>query len=459
LSYNSRGLVSSETVAIAGSSGYTSDYGYDAHLRPTTTTYPDGEVVTLHYNGMGLPNKLTSSVSGVLVNGVVSSGSVSDGVSYDELGRLLQLRFPAGGNLWRQQVYWPWCGGALSNGVCPSSQANSNRRLSEVRVGTAAGSNNRLYFLYGYDAYGNIGGMTEQYNAGSAQTFLFCYDAQQRLVRGYASYGAGVTCSNAASGQPYSYDVAGRLTNYEGATMVGVSGPPHARVPSGVSYAFDANGNFTLRPGGQSLAWDHENRLQSVVAGSFVETYIYDPDGQRIRKIANGTTTLYPFPHYEISGGVATRYYFFAGQRIAMRTGSTLTYLHADHLGGTALTTVGGGSGVIQGYRAYGRFRTGGSLPTDHRFTGQKLDASGLYYFNARYYDPELGTFIFPDTLVPDPTRLSDYNRRMAFPTNPTKHNIHWAVASPLHKKLIIKTERVQCSCIAPALLLGRSST
>jgi hypothetical protein len=137
-----------------------------------------------------------------------------------------------------------------------------------------------------------------------------------------------------------------------------------------VGYAFDANGNLTLRPGGQSLAWDHENRLQSVVAGSFIETYIYAPNGQRIRKISNGTTTLYPFPHYEISGGVVTKYYFFAGQRIAQRTGSTLTYLHSDHLGGTALATVGSGNGIIQGYRAYGRFRTGGVLPTDHKFTG-----------------------------------------------------------------------------------------
>jgi RHS repeat-associated protein len=100
-----------------------------------------------------------------------------------------------------------------------------------------------------------------------------------------------------------------------------------------------------------------------------------------------------------------------------------LSFLHPDHLGGTALTTVGGGSGVIQGYHAYGRFRTGGVLTSDHKFTGQKLDASGLYYFNARYYDPELGSFISPDTMVPDPTNLHDHNRYMAFRGNPMKYN------------------------------------
>jgi RHS repeat-associated protein len=94
--------------------------------------------------------------------------------------------------------------------------------------------------------------------------------------------------------------------------------------------------------------------------------------------------------------------------------------------------TVGRGHGVIQGYRAYGRFRTGGVLPTDHKFTGQKLDAGGLYYFNARYYDPELGIFLPPDTLVSDPTNLFDYNGCMACPANPTKPNDP-LVLLPLH--------------------------
>jgi RHS repeat-associated protein len=51
------------------------------------------------------------------------------------------------------------------------------------------------------------------------------------------------------------------------------------------------------------------------------------------------------------------------------------------------------------------------------------LDATGLYYFNARYYDPELGSFLSPDTLVPDPTNLHDYNRYMFVRGNPMMYN------------------------------------
>jgi RHS repeat-associated protein len=42
-----------------------------------------------------------------------------------------------------------------------------------------------------------------------------------------------------------------------------------------------------------------------------------------------------------------------------------------------------------------------GSVPTGKQFTGQRLDDTGLYYYNARYYDPLIGRFISADTEVP----------------------------------------------------------
>jgi RHS repeat-associated protein len=57
-------------------------------------------------------------------------------------------------------------------------------------------------------------------------------------------------------------------------------------------------------------------------------------------------------------------------------------------------------------YFAYGGQRSGNlfALPTDHGFTGQKLDkGTGLMHYGARYYDSALGMFISPDTIVPSP--------------------------------------------------------
>ncbi|MCA9368094.1 RHS repeat-associated core domain-containing protein [Candidatus Kaiserbacteria bacterium] len=123
------------------------------------------------------------------------------------------------------------------------------------------------------------------------------------------------------------------------------------------------------------------------------------------------------------------KYYFFGSQRVAIRetneSHNYLHYLHWDHLGSTVLTTWNS-SGTRQserGYYAFGDDRRTVNTPlTDHLFTGQKQDESGLYYYNARYYDPEIGQFISPDTLVPDPLRVDAYNRYMYSLGNPLKY-------------------------------------
>jgi len=60
---------------------------------------------------------------------------------------------------------------------------------------------------------------------------------------------------------------------------------------------------------------------------------------------------------------------------------------------------------------------------TDRTYTGQKQDGTGLLYYNARYYDPALGIFLSPDTLVPDAGRVIDYNRFLYVRGNPLKYS------------------------------------
>ena len=69
------------------------------------------------------------------------------------------------------------------------------------------------------------------------------------------------------------------------------------------------------------------------------------------------------------------------------------------------------------------RLDTGGDTSGERDFTGQKHDATGLLYYNARYYDPQIKQFISPDTIVPDPAMLIDYNRYLYAQGNPVKYN------------------------------------
>ena len=109
---------------------------------------------------------------------------------------------------------------------------------------------------------------------------------------------------------------------------------------------------------------------------------------------------------------------------IAVKSGSVLYHLHGHHLGSTSLTTRGSAETANRAYYAYGTERSAtGNLQTDRTFTGQKSDASGLMYYNARYYDPALGTFISPDTIVPDAKMVIDHNRFLYARGNPLNLN------------------------------------
>jgi RHS repeat-associated protein len=65
---------------------------------------------------------------------------------------------------------------------------------------------------------------------------------------------------------------------------------------------------------------------------------------------------------------------------------------------------------------------SGGTLPTDFTFTGQRSESFGLMDYQARYYDPVLGRFVQTDTLVPSPSDPQSLNRYSYVGNNPTKY-------------------------------------
>ncbi|KKQ41444.1 MAG: NHL/RHS/YD repeat protein [Microgenomates group bacterium GW2011_GWC1_37_8] len=83
----------------------------------------------------------------------------------------------------------------------------------------------------------------------------------------------------------------------------------------------------------------------------------------------------------------------------------TLYYIHQDHLGSTSLVTDGTGEAVSkQTYYPYGATRSQtsdvGSKKLERQYTGQISDTeeTGLYYYNARYYNPQIAKFTQADS-------------------------------------------------------------
>jgi RHS repeat-associated protein len=112
----------------------------------------------------------------------------------------------------------------------------------------------------------------------------------------------------------------------------------------------------------------------------------------------------------------------------------TISYYHSDHLGSSSVITDQTGAQVAHfEYTPYGALAlTEPSTPNPvprYLFTGKELDATGLYFYGARYYDPEIGRFITADTIVQapyDPQSLNRYAYCRNNPLNYVDPTGHW---------------------------------
>jgi RHS repeat-associated protein len=73
-------------------------------------------------------------------------------------------------------------------------------------------------------------------------------------------------------------------------------------------------------------------------------------------------------------------------------------------------------------YKAWGETRySSGTTPSKYRYTGQREEASlGLYFYNARWFDPVLGRFTSADSIVP--AGVQGYDRYAFVYNNPLKY-------------------------------------
>ena len=127
-------------------------------------------------------------------------------------------------------------------------------------------------------------------------------------------------------------------------------------------------------------------------------------------KTINGTTTQFVYdglnPLQELNGasppvatanmltGLGIDEYF---QRSS--SNGTFSYL-TDMLGSTlALADSGGNLNTTYTYEPFGNTTISGSSGNPYQFTGRENDATGLYYYRARYYSPTFQRFIAQDPI------------------------------------------------------------
>ncbi|MEJ0091347.1 MAG: toxin TcdB middle/N-terminal domain-containing protein [Limisphaerales bacterium] len=251
----------------------------------------------------------------------------------------------------------------------------------------------------------------------------------------------------------YVYDAVGNISNsIEGggsAYGYGVRRGQAVKSAFGYTYLYDLCGNMIVRRGGaatsQSLVYDAENHLTRFAqAGGnlMLVKYGYAGDGARLWKWNNqnpANLQVWIGNIYEEKGG-KTLFHVYAGsqQICTFESGSPLAgasdtnkvgyYYHQDQLtSSSVLSDSAGNQTEVNAYFPFGRTQTASpqaGFKVSRQFTGQiKDDETGLYYYNARYYDPELGRFIQADTIIPDTGNPQSYNRYSYVMNNPLRYN------------------------------------
>ena len=248
--------------------------------------------------------------------------------------------------------------------------------MTDASFGTQTYTYDKIYEVIGadYPAFYAFSDMTYQYDA--------CWNRESTVNGGTTNY------------------LTNNLNQY---TSVG-----------GTAYTYDANGNLTT-DGTQTYYYDCENKLTKVVRNSDGQTlgeYKYDPFGKRVQKISSGITTNFIFDQisYQVleersDAGVLLRLFTYGSvidEPLIMYQVDTYYYYYRDGLGSVVnLTDLAGATAKSYDYDVYGGFSSSGSLSgNSYSFTGRGYDSeSGVFYYRARYYSPELGRFLQVDPI------------------------------------------------------------
>jgi RHS repeat-associated protein len=328
-------------------------YGYDTAGRNTSVTRPDSKEVSYQYDANGNRTRVTWP------------DAVYVTYSYDELNRMKEVRL--GGTTLLASYAWD----ALS-------------RRSTLTYG------NNTTATYTYKPNDDLAAIKHQLKQ-SAVTFNYTYNA------------AGQRTGTAVTDDRFLFRPAAN-DNLEYVTNV----LNQYTFVNSAALSYDGNGNL-IGDGGNAYTYDTENRLRTWSAGANSASYAYDPLGRRRSKTVNGVTTEYlhdgdrEIAEYDGSSGLLLRRYVY-GVNLdeplvqITRTG-TRFYYRADALGSIVAHEEHVSSFVQRfNYGPFGESATATGHP--YRYTARRLDEeTGLYYYRARYYSPQLGRFLQIDPI------------------------------------------------------------
>jgi RHS repeat-associated protein len=388
-------------TAFTDRKGQTRTFTYDALNRRTQAMYP-GATVSYTWDAGNRLTQLTDSQSGALT------------WSYDVLNRLTQESSPLGSITYtydaaRRRTSMTVTGQpAISYGYDAAGRQTSVQQGSQTVTAT-------------YDKAGRRAKLTRPNNV----TTTYSYDAAGRVMQvWHQKPGTGKTVLTLEDVR-YQYDAVGNRTSHQRTAA-------HPPLPSAIgttlneanqmlslndkTLTYDLNGNLTQEssPAGvKTYNWDGRNRLSGITGSNLTASFKYDALGRRMEKTVNGITTQYLYDGFdiiaELQNGAVTATYLRSlniDEPFSRTKGTSTVHYLQDALGSVVGLADGAGTlATVYAYDAFGAVTTSGaSSDQPFKYTGREDDGTGLYYYRARYYDPELRRFVSSDPL--DLTRI-----------------------------------------------------
>ena len=182
-----------------------------------------------------------------------------------------------------------------------------------------------------------------------------------------------------------------------------------SKINNGPSYAYDAGGNMIvdgLR--GASISYNILNLPETVSIGNGKVSYIYTSAGEKLATRVGSSLTYYRGP-LVYSGNNLLYLVHPEGLTRKSTGGYVYYYMKRDHLGSTRVLCHASGTTLVAdqttGYYPFGLAHGHGNLNLNrYLFSGKELqDQSlggkllGLYDFGSRFYDPTLGRWFNVD--------------------------------------------------------------
>jgi len=417
--YDELGRALTKTVPGIGTVSYTYDIrtGAEEGRHQEKTTDPKGNITIKEYDKAGRLSKVTAGADTVAYtyydNGSRESVTYNDGTreeyTYNANSQIETLvNRKADGSILDSYAY------TYDN---VGNQLTKHEVIGGVEKGTTA---------YTYDGLNRLLTVTEPAGRSTA----YEYDEAGNRRKETVVTGDTVSGSTITSVSTYTYDNRNRLT--EITTRV------DNILTKTTGYTYDNNGNQLIST--ETIVSTvtttvntygvYNQLIRTTTGDGTVINNTYNAEGYRTGKEVNGEKTSYLYENdkviLEVDENGNQKAWNIYGTNLLIRVTGTdaYHYLYNGHADVTALITRDGIIAATYYYDAFGNIlESTENADNSIRYAGYQYDEeTGLYYVNARMYDPITARFLQEDTYKGDPKDPLSLNLYTYCHNNPVKY-------------------------------------